>query len=799
MIHHVEFTMRRIRRWLSRSEWTLRLLKTAKMDTQGTEPGLIIIQIDGLSKEQLEAAIAKKRMPFVTKLLHTENYQLHTLYSGLPSSTPAFQGELFYGKKCAVPAFSFITQHNGQVVHMYQAAAAQQFEKILEKQTQGLLKGGSSYSNVFTGGAAEVNFCATSMGWDGLFKNTNAPTVLAFVLLNLYSFIRVFLLGILEFFIAITDFFRGLILGKDFLRELLMIPSRVAIAILLRELITIGAKLDIARGMPIIHLNFLGYDEQAHRRGPTSNYAHWSLKGIDDAIGRISRAAFSARSRDYEVWIHSDHGQEVVQNYSQKQGVNLKDAVHRAFINTNTEIPDIETIGHVAGTQSKRVALLSRRKWQPWFNQKNASDSSSYGQVNITAAGPIGFIYAKELLSREVSSKVAKELVVHANIPMVLANDGAGKVKVWSKEGEFLLPDDSDQVFGKDHPFLHDIGQDMLALCQHKDAGQLVICGWNKEPVNISFAIENGAHAGPGMNETHAFCLLPSDTVSKPLNRSYLRAKDLYHVAQQKLGHKETLQTESRLYPVGSKIRILTYNVHNCLGMDGKVSVHRIARVISQYQPDIIALQELDVNRQRSHGIHQTQVISEYLNMTAHYQPAMHVEQGSFGNAILTRLPVDLIKAAALPRLKTSKGLEPRAAICVSVILGKHKINVINTHLGLNRAERLMQTKALLSDKWLKHANIQGTTILCGDFNAAPNSHVYKKINQRLEDVQTSLYAHRPMRTFLTRFPIARIDHIFVTKDLKVRRVQVPRSALTRVASDHLPLIADLELNPLVL
>jgi hypothetical protein len=71
-----------------------------------------------------------------------------------------------------------------------------------------------------------------------------------------------------------------------------MIPARVGINILLRELITIGSKLDIARGLHIVHLKLLGYDEQAHIRGPTSNFAHWSLKGIDDAIERISRAAF---------------------------------------------------------------------------------------------------------------------------------------------------------------------------------------------------------------------------------------------------------------------------------------------------------------------------------------------------------------------------------------------------------------------------------------------------------------------------------------------------------------------------
>jgi hypothetical protein len=83
---------------------------------------------------------------------------------------------------------------------------------------------------------------------------------------------------------AIQDFVRGLFAGYDFVKEPKFVPTRVAICILLRELITIGATIDVARGLPVIHLDLPGYDEQAHRRGPFPLFAHWALKGIDDAI-----------------------------------------------------------------------------------------------------------------------------------------------------------------------------------------------------------------------------------------------------------------------------------------------------------------------------------------------------------------------------------------------------------------------------------------------------------------------------------------------------------------------------------
>ncbi len=131
--------------------------------------------------------------------------------------------------------------------------------------------------------------------------------------------------------IAVVDVVRGLIDGRDLLKELMFVPTRVVICILLRELITIGAELDASRGLPIIHLNYLGYDEQAHRRGPKSRFAHWSLKGIDGCISRIWHAAKRSNRRSYDIWVYSDHGQEEVIPYSVLWGRSLDKAVAEVF------------------------------------------------------------------------------------------------------------------------------------------------------------------------------------------------------------------------------------------------------------------------------------------------------------------------------------------------------------------------------------------------------------------------------------------------------------------------------------
>jgi endonuclease/exonuclease/phosphatase family metal-dependent hydrolase len=92
--------------------------------------------------------------------------------------------------------------------------------------------------------------------------------------------------------------------------------------------------------------------------------------------------------------------------------------------------------------------------------------------------------------------------------------------------------------------------------------------------------------------------------------------------------------------------RILTYNVHRCLGTDRRLDVARVADVIAARRPDIVALQEVDVGRARSGGVDQAQAIAERLGMAFRFHAALTVEKERYGGAILTALPERLIKAS---------------------------------------------------------------------------------------------------------------------------------------------------------
>ena len=261
MIGRIETFLRRLRRMLSRSVWLSRLLRLPVSEGSPTRPGLLMIQIDGLSQPQCERALERHELPFLRHLIRREGYRLQAHYSGLPSTTPAVQAELFYGVKGAVPAFSFRDHESRQIVRMYEPAEAASIEALYtDKDNEALLRGGSAYSDTYTGGAAEPHFCPSAMGWGPALRAANPLVLLAFVLSNLYSFLRIAVLLLMELGLALVGFVRGFVGGQGFGKELKFVPTRVAITILLRELCVIGGKIDLSRGLPVIHINFLGYD-----------------------------------------------------------------------------------------------------------------------------------------------------------------------------------------------------------------------------------------------------------------------------------------------------------------------------------------------------------------------------------------------------------------------------------------------------------------------------------------------------------------------------------------------------------
>ncbi len=233
----------------------------------------------------------------------------------------------------------------------------------------------------------------------------------------------------------------------------------------------------------------------------------------------------------------------------------------------------------------------------------------------------------------------------------------------------------------------------------------------------------------------------------------------------------------------------MTYNVHSCVGTDGVRSTARVAEVIASTDADVVCLQELDRMRPRSERIPQAEVIARELTMHFHFHPALRLAEEEYGDAILSKHPLRLQRAADLPHVPTLFCRETRGALWVTVSAYNLEWQIVNTHFGLGRAERLAQATALLGPEWIGAASRRPRLVVCGDFNSHPGGRVHRLLRSGLRDTQAGW--HR--RTFPSCFPLVCLDYIFTGPNVNLQRLSIVRTPLARVASDHLPLIAEFD------
>jgi endonuclease/exonuclease/phosphatase family metal-dependent hydrolase len=796
-------------RWLrhkwNRTRLAARLLGYDLPGKATDEPGLIMIQIDGLSRHQLETAMAEGRMPHLSRLLERRHFTLGSFYSGVPSTTPAVQGEIFYGVKAVVPSFEFLDHQSGRMFRMYEAESADAIEaRLTAAGAEPLFPGAHVYSNIYRGGAAESHYCSGDLSLERFRERLHPLKSLILALVYFPTLVRGVGLALLELFIAIGDIIGGGIGRGNLLDELRFVPSRVGICVSAREAIRFRVLLDIARGIRVIHANFLGYDEQAHRRGPDSDFAHWTLKGIDRAIRDIHRAADGTPLVSYEVLIYSDHGQERSTPYEEIHGRPVEQAITEVFstgVTARTEIGQARKAETPRSRGERRRHLLHQRPGHAGFG----TPEDCAEKINLTAMGPIGHIYLPVKLEEIDLDAYAAALVRDAAIPIVVYDPTEdGTVKVRNRRGAWTLPQDRAEVIGQEHPFLDEVAKDLIRLANHPDAGDFIIGGWDPQDAPVSFPRERGAHGGPGTEETHGFVLVPDrifrwHLAHHPSSGRWMRGTDLREVVTHYLGKdgvREEIIFAGPEREAGQPLRVMTYNIHSCVGLDGRIRPERIARVINSFDPDLVAVQEVDAHRPRSGGHDQAKAIADHLRMEHSFFAVFEERAEKYGLAVFSRFPFELVKSEHLTPAGP-RGREARGAMWITLpgVPGGKKVHLFNTHFGLGRDERRRQLEALMGPEWIGGVPAGEPVIVCGDFNARPRSVVWQRLSAQLNDVQLGLSGHAVRATFPTPRALLRIDHLFVSRHFSVRRVEVPRTTTAMVASDHFPLCAELSLE----
>jgi endonuclease/exonuclease/phosphatase family metal-dependent hydrolase len=227
---------------------------------------------------------------------------------------------------------------------------------------------------------------------------------------------------------------------------------------------------------------------------------------------------------------------------------------------------------------------------------------------------------------------------------------------------------------------------------------------------------------------------------------------------------------------------VVSYNIHECVGTDGRRDPSRIARIIKESGADIIGLQEVhsDLSGGGEAELHQMDYLAKSTGLKAVAGTAFQRRNGDYGNVLLTNRPILNVQKLDL----SIPGREPRGAIDVELEIGGEPVRVIVTHLGLRPRERRCQVKQLLAVLADERTRI---TILLSDINEwLPKSRA-------LTWLQARLGRSPRRRTFPSRFPILPLDRIWVSPPSALVRLAIFNTPLARIASDHLPLKATIQ------
>ena len=235
----------------------------------------------------------------------------------------------------------------------------------------------------------------------------------------------------------------------------------------------------------------------------------------------------------------------------------------------------------------------------------------------------------------------------------------------------------------------------------------------------------------------------------------------------------------------GESVVVLSYNIHHGEGTDGVCDLQRLADVILDSNADLVALQEVDVKTDRAGGVDQAAELARLTGMHYAFGRAIHFSNGEYGDAVLSRWPIEVQERLPLP---AAPNHEKRVAVAVTVTIPntQQKLRFISTHLDHTKdpADRVAQAQALCG----MITPCATPTIIVGDLNAQPGSAPIAVFEQHLQSA-----APVGLKTFPADQPIKQIDWIFMSAehDWYVHEVS---TILERVASDHLPLLGEVSL-----
>lgn len=506
------------------------------------QPGMIFIQLDGLSPQRLKDAVNAGYMPTVKAMLNDGAHLLTTYDCGLPSQTSACQAGIMYGQNPDIPGFRWFDKKRRRMVVSNHVNDAAMINKACSTGA-GILYGGSSINNLINGDASKSLLTLSTLNGVSGVRTERAIDDLSSFWFNPYTFTRTLAGSIGDFIVEVIESTRQFLLNEQphidriFNGQVFM---RVLTNIFLRDLSAYVVMLDIYRGLPAIYTTFMGYDQVAHHAGPDSRDALRTLIGLDKHLRHILQAMERLSTRPYQLYLLSDHGQSFGPTFRQRYSLTLRDLVDR-LTSKETFVEETQTEGDKLTYSAALILELNAASEQLAAQPKTAfrravirqvtrqlsrsindvqTDVSPASHIIVCASGNLANLYfasaeGKLPLSdiERLHPNLIQDLARHAGVGIIAGYADNGDVIAIGKSGARNLytgaVTGTDPLIQYGDPQKH--AEQILRIAQFQNAGDLILNSPVFEDGTVaSFEDLIGVHGGIGGQQTDAFIISPS-------------------------------------------------------------------------------------------------------------------------------------------------------------------------------------------------------------------------------------------------------------------------------------------------
>jgi len=501
--------------------------------------GVVMLEIDGLSYWHIKKAVEDGYMPTIKKLIDEHGYKISRVDCGIPSSTPACQAGILQGNNVNMPAFRWLDKETNRMI-----SGGPQMSEIepLLSNGRGLLEGGSSIGNMFSGDADKAILTLSRIKASSKEEQKRRSQDMYLLMRNPYFFMRVLVLFFADVIRELWQYMQQR--RKNVQPRLNRLHNgypflRAATNIFLRDVGTYFTILEIVRGVPAIYTLWAGYDEVAHHSGPWTRDAMLTLSQFDRTIQHILTAIERDAPRPYEFILLSDHGQSFGATFEQRYEMGILDFVKEQLPQGTNAVStgggDDGTIGvsammrelqnmedsDVTGRVGSAVVKQTQRAMKTNLDQQPGTQEVEPAKVTLSYSGNMALLYfdlyPRKITLNELNAAypgMVDKLVQHEGVGFVVAYEDDGRPVVFGKNGARNLH--TGDVVGEDplEPY-GDVGLrswQLRRIVDFPNAGDLVLNS-PLYPDGTVAAYEEliGSHGGLGGEQTDAFIFHPGD------------------------------------------------------------------------------------------------------------------------------------------------------------------------------------------------------------------------------------------------------------------------------------------------